>query len=483
MRHFYLLVFFSLILEFANSQTISPAFTDEYCPNTEYTFTATIPKTYQSMIGVSGAAVTQLPTSPVGNTFTFKGKFGDVNQKQAFRVYYSDNTFYNFEFKKIKSLFYSTSCAQVPNQATVTVPRCQIVNIPITVPNLRWETAFESPTLCFGSISTFEYQLPTGWSVGTNVSNGSNWIAGGNSVTVTSDLSNGVNGVILVRPRNTCGTGMQNGQTPGQIPISRPEPTLTITGSQDYICNGSSATYTISGVPGGATVQWSVSNTSEATITAGGNTNTVTVTKTGTGNTTITLTATVTHCSPFVYTRTYDISLGLPQPNPIVEVLVDPYIGKIQVESTPALPGATYNWYKDGVQVIGQHGSFATIPIRKNVCAVGYGIEAEAINGCGTSARTYKGVYVPPCDGYYAAFPNPASSEVTVAKNEKSKNTDAKPIEIVRVYDLQGNLKKQQKYSRVRSVGLNVSQLPDGMYYVEVVSGTYKERIQLLIRK
>lgn len=375
------------------------------------------------------------------------------------------------------------SCSQVPNQGTITVPRCQTTSFPVSFSNVQWGANFESPTMCFGTITTYEYQLPTGWMLNGTTSTGSNWIAGSNSVMITPNLSNGDGSVIRIRPTNSCGTGLQNGQAPGQIPISRPAPALSITGSQDYICNGSSATYTISGVPGGATVQWSVSNTSEATITAGGNTNTVTVTKTGTGNTTITLTATVTHCSPFVYTRTYDISLGIPQPNPIVEVLVDPYIGKIQVESTPALPGATYNWYKDGVQVIGQHGSVATIPIRKNVCAVGYGIEAEAINGCGTSARTYKGVYVPPCDGYYAAFPNPASSEVTVAKNEKSKNADAKPIEIVRVYDLQGNLKKQQKYNRVKSVSLNVSQLPDGMYYVEVVSGTYKERIQLLIQK
>lgn len=110
MKHTLLVFVLSFILaKFVMAQSISPLQTDEYCPNTEYTFTATIPKIYQSMIGVSGAAVTQLPTSPVGSTFTFKGKFGDVNQKQIFRITYTDGTSYDFEFKRIKSLFYSIS--------------------------------------------------------------------------------------------------------------------------------------------------------------------------------------------------------------------------------------------------------------------------------------------------------------------------------------------------------------------------------------
>jgi len=54
------------------AESITPAITDEYCPNVEYTFTVTIPKTYSSMIGVNSAVVTQLPSSPVGSTFTFK---------------------------------------------------------------------------------------------------------------------------------------------------------------------------------------------------------------------------------------------------------------------------------------------------------------------------------------------------------------------------------------------------------------------------
>jgi len=73
MKSLTITVIMSFLLNLANSQTISPALTDEYCPLTEYTFTVSITKQYQKMIGVNGATVTQLPTSPVGGTFTFKG--------------------------------------------------------------------------------------------------------------------------------------------------------------------------------------------------------------------------------------------------------------------------------------------------------------------------------------------------------------------------------------------------------------------------
>ena len=92
MKQILTIIFCSILLNVAKSQTISPLLTDEYCPGVEYTFTATITKPYSSMIGEGGCFVTQLPTPPVGTTFTFKGKFADANQNQRFRIYHPDNT-------------------------------------------------------------------------------------------------------------------------------------------------------------------------------------------------------------------------------------------------------------------------------------------------------------------------------------------------------------------------------------------------------
>src|SRR6188508_1284101 len=157
MKRLLIIVLFFTIFNSAFSQTISPVQTGEFCPNTEYTFTATITKPYQSIIGMYSASVTQLPTSPVGSTFTFKGRFGDANQKQAFRVYYTDNTFFDFEFKKIKSLFFTISCSQISNQSAIVFPICQITNHTVSFNNVQWGTNFESPTMCFGSITDYEY--------------------------------------------------------------------------------------------------------------------------------------------------------------------------------------------------------------------------------------------------------------------------------------------------------------------------------------
>jgi hypothetical protein len=114
MKQLLLIALACVVVFTANSKTISPRQSTEFCPNIEYTFTATIPKPYQSMIGIGGCFVTQSPQPPVGTTFTFKGKFGDANQKQTFKIYYTDGTSYDFEFKKIKSLFYSTPATAFP---------------------------------------------------------------------------------------------------------------------------------------------------------------------------------------------------------------------------------------------------------------------------------------------------------------------------------------------------------------------------------
>lgn len=311
MKRLYLMAVCSFILKIAASQPISPAPTTEFCPNTEITFTATITKPYQSMTGIGSCVVTQLPTSPVGTTFTFKGKFGDVNQKQTFQVTHPDGSHTDFDFKKIKSLFYATTCTPIqPNLTKITAPRCVVTNFPITFSNVPWSTNFESPSLCFGAVTQYEYQLPANWKIGTFTSTGSNWYAGGNSVTVTSDLSTGDGGFVNIRPANTaCGAGLVAGQTIS-ISVSRPAPAMSITpgGNQAYICSGSK-TFTLNGLPTGASVtSWVSSDPSQATVPSGSTGSSVVVTKV-VGDGSIKLTANVSQCS-YTYQVPLTIVLG-----------------------------------------------------------------------------------------------------------------------------------------------------------------------------
>ncbi len=125
MKQLLLLVLLTYTAIAAKSQSISLSLDNEYCPSTEYTFTASLPKPYSSMIGEGGCYVTQSPSGSGGYSVTFKGKFADANQKQIFRVYFSDGSNYPFEFKKIKFLFYSaaSSCSIIqPNTGTINAP-------------------------------------------------------------------------------------------------------------------------------------------------------------------------------------------------------------------------------------------------------------------------------------------------------------------------------------------------------------------------
>jgi hypothetical protein len=302
-----------------NAQTISPSLSNEYCPNTEITFTVTIPGTYQSIIGIGGCFVTQSPfnfsSSGSNVIFNFKGKFADANQAQTFSIAFtpvSGSSPFTATFKKIKSLFFSATSTTNPpcnvikptTPTTITAARCQIVNNTISFPNIQWFTNFENPEICFGTVTDYEYLLPAGWSIGSSVSNGSTWIAGGNSVTVTSDLATGDNVDIRIRASNkSCGTGLSANGPQTTIRISRPAPIMFITPSASlaFICAGSSKTFTLNGLPAGAVVtSWVSSNTSLATVPSPSTGSTVLVTPAGGGAGQFTLSANVTHCS-FVY--------------------------------------------------------------------------------------------------------------------------------------------------------------------------------------
>lgn len=262
----------------AQVATISPVSTNEYCASTNTSFTVVVPGYQPNVFGWTNNPIMISATYPPINvaastTFSFVGRFQDVNIAQTFRVSYKRqgkaDTIADFTFKKIKSLFYSNptgSSGSSPcqpfraNQISITAPICQVTNTTVSVNAAKWSTFGEGNDFCWGSITTYEYQLPNNWKVGTTfTSTGSNWYAGGTSVTVTSDLTNGTNGVIRIRPVNNCGTGLVNNAPQATVPINRTYPQIIIPELQTDICSGNK-TYTLSGLPAGATTTWNITN-------------------------------------------------------------------------------------------------------------------------------------------------------------------------------------------------------------------------------
>jgi len=339
----------------------------------------------------------------------------------------------------------------VPNQATINVPLCQTSNITVSFSNVQWGTNFESPTLCFGSITTYEYQLPSGWVLNGVTSTGSNWIAGSSGVSITPDATTGDGGVILIRPTNSCASGLQNGQVPGQIPISRPQPNLTTTASN--ICGGTYA-FTLQNVPSGSSVVWSSSSNIafSGTPTNSG----ASVTRNSTGNGSGYVQADITlPCSSTVITKRIDIPVGLA--TPFFSVAMTGCDLEGQGISNNFQQAVTYNWYVNG--------NFYS-HLRKIFTTVNDGdiYELTVSNSdCGVSDGYWEHEY---CDYSFSLSPNPATSVVTV------ETTDGSAISEVRISDKGGNLKKQTKYSgKNKKEQVSLASLPAGVYTIQAFNG------------
>jgi hypothetical protein len=152
------------------------------------------------------------------------------------------------------------------------------------------------------------------------------------------------------------------------------------------------------------------------------------------------------------------------------------------------VPGATsYKWYKNGVLVPGQNGTTVDIPV---TCNVNTQISVEAVNACGASSRIYRTVKAP-CwggGGVFMVSPNPATGIISVSPKTDNVakltiGTNTSTFNEIRIYNMQGELKKYVRYNNAKQASLSVHDLSNGIYFIEISNGTYKEKQQLSIQK
>lgn len=306
------------------SQTISPSINSEQCPFSLTTFTVTVPRikdnTTPVATGINGALVTtqitqQSLTHTTTNTYaTFVGVFGDINRNQTFKITYepensSSTVEYNANYKKIKSLLIYTPYSNIqPNISSIASEICQITTHNISFSNIQFGNADDLGIGGYGSITSYEYLLPAGWKLGSTTSDGSTWITGSNNETVTSDLTTGSGLSVKIRGINTsCGSGLVKGIIK-EIPITRPDPQLSISGATQ-LCYPNSYNYTVNGVPSGAVVTWNTN--SYYTISGSGNSVTITPTSAANGGTNIGVTVYLPVCGRSYSTSLY-VSIGVP---------------------------------------------------------------------------------------------------------------------------------------------------------------------------
>lgn len=258
---------------------------------------------------------------------------------------------------------------------------------------------------------------------------------------------------------------------------------FTISGNNSFCTT--SGSYTIPGLPAGTTINWEAIPAGVVTINSP---NALQTTLTRNNNGVIILRAVISNaCGGQVAILKENVGVGAPtQPSPINVVLIDQQLGRIEVDVEDQPNTTSYNWYKNGSLQSLYHSNWAKIPIAKNTCDVDYGISVEAINSCGTSPVSARLVYVP-CDGFYMLSPNPAGSTVTVSVDEtKAKQSETKvsfTVDEVKIYDMQGYLKKQQRFNKLKSAIISIDNLQTGTYLVEIICGSHKEQKQLLVQK
>ena len=79
--------------------------------------------------------------------------------------------------------------------------------------------------------------------------------------------------------------------------------------------------------------------------------------------------------------------------------------------------------------------------------------------------------------------PNPAQSNVTVSVNKTKTDAAYSTFDQVSVYDQQGNLKLVKKFGKVKTGSINVRNLINGIYIIEIGNGRYKEKQKLVVQK
>ncbi len=314
------------------------------------------------------------------------------------------------------------------------------------------------------------WQPPIGWTQ-TSIS------PNGNNVSFTPNAASG--GVLTATINLPCGFKEKKtfnitrvAQAPtfsSTSPVSTCASSATI--SINPTCGASSYTYTIIGGTGvkfaanGLQTLTTTSTSSTLSLSGAPSSNTVKA-KSNYVNNNVSSEAS----APFNY--------GAVPPGPITVVLADGCLGKLQVEIAAVAGATSYNWYKDNV-LQASHSTFAQMTVARNTSSgVGYGIQVEAISSCGTSARTYKGAFVPACSNY-ALSPNPASSTVEVSSIDYSSEKTAannsirkETIHKIWIVDKMGTVIRQFNYTTpLWKAYIDISGLKADTYLLKIYNG------------
>ncbi|MEI9945330.1 MAG: T9SS type A sorting domain-containing protein [Chitinophagaceae bacterium] len=283
------------------------------------------------------------------------------------------------------------------------------------------------------------------------------------------------------------------------------QPSLSISGSS-VICSGSS-NYSVTGLPCNASVVWSIiPATSVANLSCS---SCATTSLSYINNGAVTLTATVSNvCGGTITISKSNIIIGIPtiqsgfytytnypygSPMGLVEGPEDNEVCYTErptvMTTTMDIQGATdVVWEKNSstpsTLLWDQVGNDLSISFRAVNQTGSFKITTS--NTCGSVSKDY--IFKSVTCEMFRVSPNPASSNFTVSTIEDNsiaaskEYTSNRSFTEIRIFDMQSNLKKYQRFNKAKQATINISDLKLGIYIVEVSNGIYKERHQLSVQ-
>jgi lysyl endopeptidase len=334
---------------------------------------------------------------------------------------------------------------------------------PLFDPNHRIVGQLEGGLSKCGDASLIDFygRFDLSWTGGgTNATRLSNWLDPNNSGALTTNTTNVAN-------------------------LFSTNPTIN---GDDAICSGSK-NYTLFGAPAGTSVSWSISNSSTATLTGGGNQ--ITLTKNGNGF--LTLTAVIaTTCGTITVTKL--VNVGIPQTNyKLFTAQTLTTLCGWDVTLSNLCNATGFVWQDFTSLPYWQGAGSSQYLVKENVdygpITLNYTI--AAVYQCGTGNFVTKSVNVPapwrtgncrtpariapPTISSIANIqvaPNPTTNTITLIKKDNIGFTE------IRIFDKLGTLRKQIKYPKnTKSATMYISGLPSDIYQLQVFDGVYWSNI------
>ncbi len=231
-------------------------------------------------------------------------------------------------------------------------------------------------------------------------------------------------------------------------------PTVGISSSDadNIICNGAPVTFTATGNNGGTSpsYQWKVNGNA-----AGTNSNTFTYTPADNDVVSVVMTSSFS-CTTAPTAISNTITNIVPQFNPVIFEQT----GNTLAVTNPT-PGGIYQWYKDGVMIVGANGSTLTVSGFGNYYVM------QSMNTCTKNSNSIAMAPRPNSMEDIILYPVPAHTTVNAQTNSISTG-----ILSFTVYNAAGAKVLRTNVSNQNIATLDISTLPAGIYMVKIITTT-----------